>query len=278
MAALVTSCSYDTSNAVNVSSIPEEFLCPVCTNVVEKPVETACHHVFCKKCLSQAVERMPVCPCCRANVKGDSVSALQPVLFRMYSRIQMKCAMHCKGCDWKGNITDMEEHLNDNCAHNVAAISKKRKDAEEKAKQLEAKVQTLQEELVVQRALTAEALAMRSVKVQFEGKYSFDNVYSVQSLSNRVSLCANECHSTGITYSPSGGWKAVYDAVKSVHADWVRNYSNEPKGFHFYYGLLLSTCYLSVSGAFHDSQRNNIWKWRCSYLSWTQNQEYEKRE
>ncbi len=184
--------------------------------------------------------------------------------------------MHCKGCDWKGNITDVEEHLNGNCTYNVAAISKKRKDAEEKAKQLEAKVQALQEELDVQRAKTA-ALALRSIiNVVFEAKYSFHNPDSVLNLSNRVSLCSNTLQLSGNSYSPIGGWKAVYNEVKRVHADWVKNYSNEKNDFQWNYGLLLSTCYVSDTG-FQSNQRDNIKKWLHNYWSWTQDNYIERK-
>ena len=51
---------YPTALAVgSAESIPDEFICPVCMNIVRDPVETKCNHIFCKSCLTAAVSRMP---------------------------------------------------------------------------------------------------------------------------------------------------------------------------------------------------------------------------
>lgn len=41
------------------------FTCPVCTEILYKPVTTPCGHTFCELCLSIALSHKPRCPICR---------------------------------------------------------------------------------------------------------------------------------------------------------------------------------------------------------------------
>ena len=59
----------------------------------------------------------------------------------------------------------------------------------------------------------------------------------------------------------------MYALLKEIHSDWVKKYGNEPEGFHWHYGNLLSTAYLSGAN-FHENQRNNINNWLWSYWMW----------
>src|SRR3990167_3591590 len=56
-----------------IAEPPEEFTCPICTNILSQPIQTACGHHFCESCLDdwlrkceKAQEEM-LCPTCRQN-------------------------------------------------------------------------------------------------------------------------------------------------------------------------------------------------------------------
>ncbi|KAL6046364.1 Lana protein [Balamuthia mandrillaris] len=71
------SCSASSSTAITTttkSSVEDEYLaleagidftCPVCTELLYKPVSTVCGHTFCELCLQMAVSHKPRCPLCR---------------------------------------------------------------------------------------------------------------------------------------------------------------------------------------------------------------------
>ena len=90
---------------------------------------------------------------------------------------------------------------------------------------------------------------------------NLEDKYTMQRIANKIAHCAR------VQDEPVGGWKSVYAVLKEAHADWVRKYRNEPDGFHWYYGNLLSTAYLSGAG-FQKSQEDNINNWLKSYWSW----------
>ncbi|XP_063309099.1 E3 ubiquitin-protein ligase RNF138 [Pelobates fuscus] len=50
--------------------LPNDFICPVCMDVLQTPVKTLnCEHIFCRRCLVMATRlRGTVCPLCRGTV------------------------------------------------------------------------------------------------------------------------------------------------------------------------------------------------------------------
>ena len=279
---------YPKALAVNYSSIPDEFVCPVCHDICKAPVATKCHHIFCKSCITFALKRIRVCPCCRESVtQGElpSLSENNPVLNRMYGRIQMKCMLHTKGCTWTGNIVDMNAHMN-GCVHNVDAILKRAEVAEAKVKALEAilkraevaeaKVRALEAQNEVAeakvKALEAQNEAQRKeAAIELEnhrqsidtthrnmGGYSFHDTSSMMRIANKIAQCAR------LREEPVGGWKSAYAALKEAHTDWVRNAADEPENFHWQYGNMLSAAYLS-GAPFYKNQRDNINTWLWNY-------------
>ncbi|CAA2935325.1 E3 ubiquitin- ligase RNF4-like [Olea europaea subsp. europaea] len=53
------------------------FSCPVCMEPVVEETSTKCGHIFCKKCITAAIEIQHKCPTCRRKLKAKDV-------FRIY--------------------------------------------------------------------------------------------------------------------------------------------------------------------------------------------------
>ena len=258
--------------AVHYSSIPDEFLCPVCHDICKTPVATACHHIFCKSCITVAAQRMRVCPCRRASLKEEELPSLSennPVLNRMYSRIQMKCMLHTKGCTWTGSIVDLNAHMN-GCVHNVDAILKRAQVAEAKVKALEAQIVAQRKEAAAEMEAKVEEHRL-SIDTTYRiiNGYNFHNRFTMQTIANKIAQCAR------VQEEPVGGWKSVYAVLKEVHSDWVRKYPNEPEDFFWYYGNLLSTAYLS-GAFFQKNQKDNINNWLWSYWRWVRDRDGDR--
>ena len=63
---------FPTSNILTNDNLIEEFVCPICSDMVEYPIVTSCSHLFCKNCLEEwlAVQREKrICPKCNANLQ-----------------------------------------------------------------------------------------------------------------------------------------------------------------------------------------------------------------
>ncbi|CAN6218266.1 unnamed protein product [Urochloa humidicola] len=55
--------------------VPNEpiFTCPICWNKMEEPSTTPCGHIFCSKCIKQAIKVQKKCPTCRKGMRATSV-------------------------------------------------------------------------------------------------------------------------------------------------------------------------------------------------------------
>lgn len=53
-------------------SIENQEICPVCLDALDKPVITACAHVFDYGCIEQVIQRQHKCPMCRVDIEDTS--------------------------------------------------------------------------------------------------------------------------------------------------------------------------------------------------------------
>lgn len=85
-----------------VGSNHEHFKCPVCLDVIEKPVERSCGHILCKSC-----HRPQPCPVCR-NTDQKYQNIRNPTLISIYDQLQLKCIN--KDCKEVLGISNYKEH------------------------------------------------------------------------------------------------------------------------------------------------------------------------
>jgi hypothetical protein len=46
-----------------------DYLCPLCSQILQEPQSTICGHSFCGRCICQALQQSSVCPQCRMPLK-----------------------------------------------------------------------------------------------------------------------------------------------------------------------------------------------------------------
>ncbi|XP_057443229.1 uncharacterized protein LOC130735148 [Lotus japonicus] len=65
-----TPISSEGSNKSKVPELPREsiFKCPICMCPMVKEMSTMCGHIFCKKCITAAIDAQSKCPTCRKFV------------------------------------------------------------------------------------------------------------------------------------------------------------------------------------------------------------------
>uniref|UniRef100_A0A0E0M322 RING-type domain-containing protein n=1 Tax=Oryza punctata TaxID=4537 RepID=A0A0E0M322_ORYPU len=54
------------------------FNCPVCWNKLEEPSTTICGHIFCTKCIKQAIQIQKKCPTCRKSLRANNFHHASP--------------------------------------------------------------------------------------------------------------------------------------------------------------------------------------------------------
>ena len=86
-----------------------ETNCPICLDVLLDPkLATCCGHSFCANCVGNWEEEGKPCPLCNKQIKLVNDKRLARILngYKVY------CPNKDKGCEWTGELGQLEDHLN----------------------------------------------------------------------------------------------------------------------------------------------------------------------
>ena len=94
---------------------PPEFLqssCPICLMILREPNQvTCCGKSFCRTCIQQIKTKNKPCPTCnQKNFSNFSNLGLQQPLYGY----KVYCSNKDEGCDWQGELGQLDKHLNSN--------------------------------------------------------------------------------------------------------------------------------------------------------------------
>ena len=93
---------------------PVDYLqseCPICLHILREPYQvTCCGKSFCRQCIERVKgSNNKPCPCCNKGDFNDypNLGLQQPLYgFKVY------CANKEKGCEWRGELGKLDDHLN----------------------------------------------------------------------------------------------------------------------------------------------------------------------
>ena len=94
-----------------LKEVPDEVQieCPICLQVMLKDphLVSCCGHHFCGPCIERSFSRP--CPLCKsANYK----SVVNKGLLRTINGLRVYCINQTEGCEWLGDLKDLDRHLN----------------------------------------------------------------------------------------------------------------------------------------------------------------------
>jgi len=85
-----------------------EYLCPICHDLIQDPVETECSHLFCETCLATHVDKGgDKCPLCNVEINADEFS-YPSFIKRKLQSIQVSCTY--PECTFKGSWKEIQIH------------------------------------------------------------------------------------------------------------------------------------------------------------------------
>jgi len=87
----------------------EDYICPICTDVMRDCVETDCGHLFCEACVITALKEKQECPECRERATEDSLTQIKSIRRKILS-LRVKCGGYIKGCEWTGMLKELTNH------------------------------------------------------------------------------------------------------------------------------------------------------------------------
>ena len=91
---------------------PEAFQtdCPVCLQILKEPcLISCCGHKFCRECIERITKDAKPCPLCNE----PNFTFLRDLgLERTLNELEVWCSYTKEGCEWRGTLRKLEEHLN----------------------------------------------------------------------------------------------------------------------------------------------------------------------
>lgn len=93
-----------------VGSVDEEFLCPVCRNVLVQPRRAPCDH---EVCAAHADSTCNVSGCLCPTSEPDWRDAVKTA--KLLDKLQIRCDNSAAGCEWVGSWGDLRAHRTSVC-------------------------------------------------------------------------------------------------------------------------------------------------------------------
>ena len=109
-------------NRFRGGSVDEELLCPICTGVLESPVQAPiCEHAFCSACIREWMSRgnsgRSTCPVDRQEFTSPQLKPVPRILKNLLARLEISCDNASYGCEVITKLDLLPHHLKD-CEHN----------------------------------------------------------------------------------------------------------------------------------------------------------------
>jgi len=102
-----------------VTPCDENLMCAICHSPFVNPIRLRCDHLFCRECLSTALENQPKeaqsCPSCRAVMEDDLSLPMPRVVLRMLEELKVKCPNQTIGCQDVVARGFVEHHVEKYC-------------------------------------------------------------------------------------------------------------------------------------------------------------------
>ena len=125
-----------------VGSYDPNLMCPICHCPFVSPVQLICKHVFCQRCVDQAMryqdEGSGRCPACRATINSTSITPLPKILNQILDNVLVRCPLRSQGCREEMPRARLQNHLEKyclfyevRCPYEECCAKVQRKDAEE---------------------------------------------------------------------------------------------------------------------------------------------------
>lgn len=131
----------DLDDFVYPERISSQLICPICTQVLENPVQTPTDHLFCEDELLEWLSRSTLCPATNTPLDPDAIGRPSRIIVNMLAELQRYCPNRAEGCTWKGE----NEHT---AAHVVACTFRPRALVVQDLTLAEEKISKLRDKLV----------------------------------------------------------------------------------------------------------------------------------
>jgi len=97
------------ANFTSVETLNEDFNCPICKDILDKPLETTYEHYICASCLSEALanQATEACPVRKLQLSDSQVKAATRTIMHLIGETEVGC----KRCKMQLNYKDAAHQI-----------------------------------------------------------------------------------------------------------------------------------------------------------------------
>lgn len=100
----------DLDQFVHPERISSQLICPICTQVLDRPVQTATEHLFCEDELLEWMTRSDLCPITKTKLDPSQIRKPGRIVLNMLAELEMYCKNRPHGCTWTGSREHLLKH------------------------------------------------------------------------------------------------------------------------------------------------------------------------
>ena len=143
----------DTDMYVHPDRISSQLICPICTQVLENPVQTAEDHLFCEDELLEWMSRSnePTCPVTGNKLDPDSIKKPSRIILNMLRELERYCPHKSEGCKWTGESEHLANHVKGCMFRRREDLMEEIKRKDEKLNYYRTKIEALEKQLKKER-------------------------------------------------------------------------------------------------------------------------------
>lgn len=101
----------DLDGFLHPERISSQLICPICTQVLDNPVQTPTDHLFCEDELLEWLSRSSLCPATNTQLDPDSIRRPSRIIVNMLAELQRYCPNRAEGCAWVGENEHTAAHV-----------------------------------------------------------------------------------------------------------------------------------------------------------------------
>lgn len=146
---------------VHPERISSQLICPICTQVLDNPVQTTTEHLFCEDELLEWMSRSSLCPITKTELDPLSIRKPGRIILNMLGELEMYCKNRPHGCTWTGSREHLGKHLETCECQSKEQIRGELEERDNKIKDLEHQVEELtsrNDELMHENAILTEKI------------------------------------------------------------------------------------------------------------------------
>ena len=88
---MLLSMGVELESFVHPERISSQLICPICTQVLDRPVQTPSEHLFCEDELLEWMTRSQFCPVTNSKLEPDSIKRPGRVILNMLAELDRYC-------------------------------------------------------------------------------------------------------------------------------------------------------------------------------------------